>query len=97
MTQPGAPPPAEGTQLRREPPPPSEEDEPESARESEAPGRVLPGVYLDSGIREAEPRKPQTPHSPPGGHAAGPDKSSVPPPATSGGGSGTDAGTPPNE
>jgi hypothetical protein len=81
----------------REPPPPSEEVEPESAREAEAPGRVLPGVYLDSGIRKAEPGESQTPRPPPGGHAAGPDKASVPPPATSGGVSGIDAGAPPNE
>jgi hypothetical protein len=92
---------------RKSIPPLSDDDEewakslPETP-EDERP--LFPGVYLDSGIREAEPRKPQTPQARPGSHAGGPEKASAsstpppapppaPPPTTSSG----DSGGPPNQ
>jgi hypothetical protein len=54
--------------------------------------RVLPGVYLDSGIREAEPRKRQAPRASPDEHAAGPDKADSSLPLTPPGGSASEPG-----
>ncbi len=66
--------------------------------------RYLPGVYLDSGIREAEPWKAQTPQPLAGAHAGGPDKTGAPstspptpPPAPPPNTSSGDSGDPPNQ
>lgn len=79
-------------------PPPSEEDlewEKRIRHHHEAPERYIPGVYLDSGIREAEPQKPQPPDVQSGAHAADPAKSSAPgspPPEPRAGGTASDPG-----
>jgi hypothetical protein len=61
--------------------------------------RFLPGVYLDSGIREATPEKLQTPHTTPGQHGAELDKPSAPtaPPPPAEGGSASGPGAVPNQ
>jgi hypothetical protein len=62
--------------------------------------RYFPGVYLDSGIREATPEKLQPPHPSTGEHGAEPDKPSppaAPPPISPEGGSASGPGAVPNQ
>jgi hypothetical protein len=83
---------------KRAPPPLAEEDQEWAKRilyHHEEPERYIPGVYLDSGIREAEPQALQSPDVQPGAHAADPAKSSAPgapPPAPPAGGAASDPG-----
>jgi hypothetical protein len=82
----------------RAPPTPTDEDREWVKRilhPPKAATRYIPGVFLDSGIREAEPQKPQAPDLPSYGHAADPVKPNAPgapPPAPPAGGAASDPG-----
>jgi hypothetical protein len=86
--------------LRKEPMLAEDREWADRLTERPAIGGTIPGVYLDSGIREATPEKLQSPKASPGGHAAGADKPSAPvTPAQSAaeGSSASDTGAAPNQ